>query len=501
MSLTQIFKVDFSPKLIEIRIFTAIVSLLFSLIAFGTDDLINSDGVLYMDMARALLAGGLSATAELYNWPFFSILVAGIHKLTGLSLEQSGNLVNIAMFVIFTDALVLICNKTLPNNRQVFIAALFILGFTLFNDYRAYLFRDMGYWAFSALALYQFVKFLETPTWLNANMWQITIVIAILFRVEGVAILFALPFFVFFNNKSIKDAFFQLVKLWLLVSLLALLSLAIALSVGSLPSAFGKFNEIFLYINFTQLSSGFAEKSAIIAEQLLNKYSDKYSELIFGSGLFVMMLWKFIEALSISYFIYYIYIYFSKSRPTSINRKHTGLILYFIAINFIVLSVFVFTHFFLSTRYSVMLVTGLLLLLLPIFCNFVEKAILNRSKPVLAFTLLVLIAGPIDSFTRSVSKEYVKEMAIWSAENIPSDSKVAINEREMSYYMQENGIKEPITFLRKLDFSEFEQYDYVIIVVKHHKKQLKNELSKLDYKLIYTTSNDRGDKAYLYKVR
>ena len=48
MSLTQIFKADFLPRLIEIRIFTAIVSLLFSLVAFGIDDLINSDGVLYI---------------------------------------------------------------------------------------------------------------------------------------------------------------------------------------------------------------------------------------------------------------------------------------------------------------------------------------------------------------------------------------------------------------------------------------------------------------------
>lgn len=502
MTLTQLFKADFSPKLIEVRIFTAIISLLFSLLAFYTDDLINSDGVLYMDMVRALLAGGLSATAELYDWPFFSILVAGVHKLTGLSLEYSGNLVNIIMLVIFTDALVLICNKILPNSRQVFIAAVFILGFTLFNDYRAYLFRDMGYWAFSALALYQFIKFLEKPTWLNAFFWQLTTIIAILFRVEGIAILLALPFFVFFQKNSLKSAFNQLFKLWFSVALLALITIIVALGLSDFPSAFGKFNEIMMYINLDQLSSGFDHKSTIIAEQLLNKYSDKYSALIFGSGLFVMMLWKFIEALSISYIIFYIYIFFSKNKPKSIERKYSGLLIYFIAINFIVLSVFVFTHFFLSTRYSVMLVTGLFLLfLLPLFCSFVEKALLNRNNGILVFTLFVILVGPIDSFTRSVSKEYVKEIAIWSAENIPGDSKVAINEREMSHYMQEKGFRSDITFIRELDFSKFERYDYIIIAVKHDKKQLKKDLDKLGYKLIYTTNNDRGDEAYLYQVR
>lgn len=213
-----------------------------------------------------------------------------------------------------------------------------------------------------------------------------------------------------------------------------------------------------------------------------------------------MMLWKFIEALSISYIIYYIYIKFSKNKPSSIDRKYSGLLIYFIVINFIVLSVFVFTHFFLSTRYSVMLVTGLLLLILPIFCDFVERAILNKNKPILAFTLFVILVGPIDSFTRSVSKAYVKEMAIWSAENIPTNSKVAINEREMSHYMQEKGFEVPITFLRKLDFSEFEHYEYIIIVVKHDRQDIKNKIDKLGYKVIHSTQNSRGDTAYLYKV-
>lgn len=501
MFLKQIFTLDFTPRLVEIRTFTAIISLLFSLIAFGTDDLINSDGVLYLDMARALLAGGLSAAAELYDWPFFSILIAGVHQLTGLSLECSGNLVNIIMFVIFTDALVLICNKTLPNRRQVFLAALFILGFTLFNDYRAYLFRDMGYWAFSALALYQFIKFLEKPTWVNASFWQFSSLIAILFRVEGIAMLIALPLFVFFNRDNLKTSFKNLLKLWLTIALLVIIALIVTLSLSGLTSAFGKANEILMYLNLSQLNSAFEQKSTIIGEQLLNKYSDKYSGLIFGSGLLVMMLWEFIKALSISYLIFYAYINLSRKKQQSIDRKYSALLIYFVVINFAVLSIFVFSKFFLSTRYSVMLVTGLLLLLLPIFCQFVENAIKNRNKQILAFTLFVILVGPIDSFTHSVSKAYVKEMAIWSAENIPGDSKVAINEREMSHYMQEKGFGPEITFLRQLNYSTFEKYDFIIITIKHDQLDIKSEIDALEYDLIYTTQNERGDKAYLYQVR
>lgn len=500
MSLTQIFKADFSPRLIEIRIFTAIVSLLFSLVAFGIDDLINSDGVLYMNMVRAFLEGGLTETAQLFDWPFFSILVSGIHILTGLSLETSGELLNIFLFVLFTDSLILICSNILPNSRQVFIAALFILGFTLFNDYRAYLFRDMGYWAFTGYSLYLLIRFSQKPSWFYALTWQGTMIMSILFRIEGVVLLLAMPFFLFKTAPDWKTACKQIVRLWSVAIIIVVIALSIALSQTSLVIAFGKIFEIISYIDFPTLLQDFREKSEIINAQVMSNFDKDSGALILASGLLVMMLQKIITALSVSYIVFYLYTYFSKHAPQHIQSNYHQLFIFFVAVNFLILLMFVFKQYFLSTRYGVMLITGLFLLMLPRICTFVENALLNQRKAILAFTLLILISGPLDTFTISVSKAYIKDVALWAAENLPEDSKVITFDTITDYYLRENNPD----LLTKLEVGgdplESINYDYLVIVIKLRNKDLFDQVNLQGHKIIYTSSNKRGDKAIVVKV-
>lgn len=500
MPLTQIFQADFSPRLREIRLFTAIVSLMFSLIAFGVDDLINSDGVLYMNMVRAFLEGGLSETAQLFNWPFFSILVSGIHILTGLSLETSGELLNVFLFVLFTDSLILICSKILPNSRQVFIAALFILGFTLLNDYRAYLFRDMGYWAFTGYSLYLLINFTQKPSWFNALAWQGTMVLSILFRIEGVVLLLVMPFFLFKTTSDWKIACKQIAMLWSMVVIFLGIAISIALSKTSIVIAFGKIAEIISYIDFPALLQAFQEKSEIINTQVMSKFDKESGALILASGLLVMLIQKLISALSISYIVFYLYTYLSKHAPRHIQSNYLPLFIFFIAVNFLILLVFVFKQYFLSTRYGVMLITGLFLLMLPRICTFVEEALLNQRKAILAFTLFILISGPIDTFTVSVSKSYIKDVALWAAENLPEDSKVITFDTITDYYLRENNPD----LITKLEVGgdplESIKYDYLVIVIKLRNMDLFDQINLQGHQIVYSSSNKRGDKAVVVKV-
>ena len=95
-----------SNTLFKIRAFTALASLLLSVFAYYSNDIINNDGILYMNMAEAFLQGGLAETVKLFNWPFFSILVASIHQLTSLPLETSANILNALLFVLLLDTLI-----------------------------------------------------------------------------------------------------------------------------------------------------------------------------------------------------------------------------------------------------------------------------------------------------------------------------------------------------------------------------------------------------------
>lgn len=499
MSFTQIFKANFSPRLIEIRIFTAIVSLLFSLIAFEVDELINSDGVLYMNMARAFLEEGLGGAAQLYNWPFFSIAVSALHLLTGLSLETCGELFNVILFVLFTDALILICSHTLPNNRQLFIAALFILGFTLFNDYRAYLFRDMGYWAFTAYGIYVFIRFLEKPQWLYAFAWQGAIVLSILFRIEGVAILLALPFFLFKTAPDFKTACKQIAMLWSAIIVLTIVAMSVALSQTNLVTAFGKITEIFSYIDFPTLINNFQERSDIINSQVMSVFDKESGSLILASGLLVMMFETFITALSIPYIIFYLYTRYSTRATIQTQSNYRQLLLFFVAINFLILLIFVFKQYFLSTRYAVMLITGLFLLMMPRICLFVDNALQYNRKGILAFTFLALIAGPLDSFTVSVPKAYIKDVALWAADNLPEKSNIITFDVISHFYIHENAPEMNVDLDRKGNMKDIKNYDYLVVVVKRKNSELTEKLTRTEFEVIYKKSNARGDKALVLR--
>ncbi|KAB2925588.1 MAG: hypothetical protein F9K30_07660, partial [Dechloromonas sp.] len=74
--------------------FAFAASALLSILAIATGNL-NRDGMLYVETARAFMNGGLSAAVSVFGWPFLSVLMGTLAKLTGLPPEWCGNLLNI----------------------------------------------------------------------------------------------------------------------------------------------------------------------------------------------------------------------------------------------------------------------------------------------------------------------------------------------------------------------------------------------------------------------
>ena len=68
-------------NLTQIRVFTAIASLIFSIYAVYFDDIVNNDGILYLKAAKLFVSGNMEAAFAAYNWPFYSIIIALFHKL------------------------------------------------------------------------------------------------------------------------------------------------------------------------------------------------------------------------------------------------------------------------------------------------------------------------------------------------------------------------------------------------------------------------------------
>ncbi|WP_417535410.1 hypothetical protein [Methylophaga sp.] len=480
----------------NIRLFTAFFSLLFSVLAFSTDQLINSDGVLYLNMARAYIEGGLAATASMYNWPFFSILIAVIHQFTGLQLELSGQIINSLLFVVFTDALVLIANKLLSNLRYVFIASLLILCFSTLNDYRSYIIRDIGYWAFISISIYRIIIFLEKPNWQNGIYWQLSSLLALLFRVEAIVIILATPLFIVFQ-LGFRDGLKSAIKLCSLFLLGGVLAAAVFTQQQGMKSAFGKLLSVTEFLDHSSITEVFHEKATILGKELLSQYSERYGGMILASGLVYMLLAKIITGLSPLNLIFFTMAKVQQKTGSSESNTRRFL-LFFIGINLIILLAFLFKHYFISTRYAVMLITALMLLMLPAMCRLIDDYWLAKNKFALTLIPFLLLASLIDTFTTSVTKGYIKETAIWASQNLPENSRVLTNDIFIDFYFHENEPKARLKLDRTLQTNK--QFDYFIVIEKRSHTETKKQYANWDLIPIHYSENARGDKAVIYKV-
>jgi len=494
----------------KIRAFTASFSLLLSLFAYYSSDIINSDGILYMKMAEAYLQGGLSETIKSFNWPFFPILVAYIHKFTSLSFEVSAYLLNALLFVLLLDTLLLLSKKMLLNQQQLIVAAILFICFQSFNEYRDFVIRDFGYWAFCSLTLYRFILFLEKPTITNATFWQLSAVTAVLFRVEGIAILLGLPLYLFFTYSPI-NAIKQSIKLNYLLIITAIIVTGLAIDMSGAAAAFSKIMTVTNYINPDVFLESFKQKTAIIETQVLNQYSAKYSAFILSSGLIFMLLFKIVKAISFGFLGLYLLDFYQRKNISV--TPYRNLIIYFAILNLVVLLAFLFHEYFMSRRYTMVMLISLLLLMLPRLTHIITQAWSRRNKILLTAIGLILLIGLVDGITSSRSKAYIKDVAIWASQNLPENSSVLTDNNFIQYYYQSRQPKATLTKVWVVSYSnknysqsfetikqDYHNYDYLILIEKHKNKEIKEFLKTMSLEKIYSQETKRHNKASVYKV-
>jgi len=497
-------------SLFKIRAFTALASLLLSIFAYYSNDIINNDGILYMNMAEAYLQGGLEETVKLFNWPFFSIVVAYIHKLTSLPLEISAYTLNALLFVVLIDTLILISNKIQLNSQQLVIAAILFICFQSFNEYRDFIIRDFGYWAFTALTLYRFILFLEKPTLVNASFWQLFAFVAVLFRVEGITILLGLPLYLFIYHSP-KIALKQSLKLNYLFIFGIIATAALAIEMSGFTAAFSKITTISNYIDPEIFLASFKEKTSIIESQVLNQYSAKYSAFILSSGLIFMLFYKVIKAMSLGYLGLFLFSWWQKQKIEVMPYR--SLILYFTALNLVILLAFLFHEYFMSRRYSMVTLISLLLLMLPRLTSIIAQAWTSRNKWLLSIIGLILLIGLVDGITQSRSKTYIKDTAIWASQNLPENSTVITDDKIIQYYYQSHQPKATLSKVFVGPYSsdnyqhlfnrikkDYLAYDYLIIVEKRNNKKIKPILAEMELEAIYSQETKHHHKASVYKI-
>src|SRR5690606_39792728 len=89
-----------SIKKIPIELVAISVSVLLSIWLIYSDNVINSDGILYLKSAEAFASGNWQEGVDIYRWPFYAAVIAALHYVSGLETDTVAYVLNGALYAV-----------------------------------------------------------------------------------------------------------------------------------------------------------------------------------------------------------------------------------------------------------------------------------------------------------------------------------------------------------------------------------------------------------------
>jgi hypothetical protein len=501
-----------------LRFFAVLLSIALSYLILLHQQPFNVDGILYLKAANVFQESGLKASMSVYPWPFFSILIVFTHQITGFSLEHAAFLLDTLLISFMVGIFITLIKEAGGNLKIQYWAALVILIFPYLNHARNNILRDFGYYAFALLSLVYFIRYLQQSRYKDAILWNISIIIAALFRIEGIILFCLAPFLILYkiptshlpSKQSLKNYFILNIPLIILSAFLILWLLSKhTLSINNS----GRLSELFFFFHHDlfQIINHIETKSSIIGSSVLTIFSQDLSSIFLFAGLFSLLLFTFINTLS---FLYTLLSYYGfKNKLLSTDKNSHEAILTYIVINLLIVTTFLLKSFFLEDRY-ILLLSLLCLLAVPFTLDFIFTSWKNRTQnfagkkwvfPLVCLGLVILAISGLGHF--GPSKAYIINAGNWLNENTPTETRVYSNDEQLSYYSHRAGSDyhdefhnslDPLTSLTQTNLNAF---DYAaIVVLQSQKNELPEILKLLQLTPMKTFKNPRGDMAIIFRL-
>lgn len=258
-------------------VFIALALLFSAWINYIQHGWINGDCVIYFEAARLFSLGEWKAGLDIWGWPFFSLLIAGIHKTSGLSIQFSAQILNTILFGIATASFLQLIREAGGKKAALVSGGLILLGSQyIVGDILSMLLRDQGFWAFFLTSLVFLVRYAKAFRISDALLWQVSIMLATLFRIEGIIYLALLPFTLLVITPSrIKlKALLHAHSLNILAGIGLLTSMLI---LGLKTTELGRLQEVFTLDIYQQLTQKLFTQADIMAEFVLGDYLDEFA--------------------------------------------------------------------------------------------------------------------------------------------------------------------------------------------------------------------------------
>lgn len=433
---------------------------------------INPDSVLYFEAAKLFAVGEWRQGFNIFPWPLYSLCIAVVHKITGLGVQLSAQLLHAIFFAITTFSFLKIIQLAGGGARTLLAGALILFSCQyLVGDVLEMLLRDQGFWAFFLSSIVFFIKFYKTKRYQDAIFWQICIIIATLFRIEGISYLIFLPFILLLEpHVTWQQRIRNLLKCHFLNITLATIILGTLLLGNNLSMRdFGRLKEVFTFNFFQELTLQFRNKSAIMSQQVLGKYLEDFAmQSLLLTFVYVMAA----KAVSSTGIINVGLAMFATKSNRQLMDNQTFRVLRATAIIAIINMALIITKVFvLSGRYVLALS-----LILMIFASFYLTAMFkylesNNDKKLkwltialIGFMLLSLVKNTLP---KAEGYNYMQDAVAWVKANNKENKPVFYDDSRVRYYAGApfigTGVDSWAIVTSAIENQSIQQYDFLLI--------------------------------------
>lgn len=405
---------------------------------------INPDSVLYFESAKLFTEGDWQAAVKVFNWPLYAICIAVVHKITSLSIHTSAQLLSVIFFGITTASFLKIITLARGTVRTMFAGALILFSSQyLVGDVLEMLLRDQGFWAFYLTSLVFFIKFYQSKSYTNALLWQISAIIATLFRIEAITFLLFLPMLLLINKEeSWRQRITDFIKCHLL-NIIVAFSVLVAIAISDITiSQLGRLKEVFSANLFTELTHKFFTQSSVMSTLVLGKYLEEFAIQGLLLTFIYVMIAKTITTAGLVNLGLALYTY--RARKHLMNAQAFNVLKATAVIALVNMALIITKVFVLSGRYVIAL--GLIVMLFASFkladlSKHLNTALTNKEKKLkwiaVAITVIMLLGIVKNILPKAEGYNYLQESAAWVKKYNIDNKSVFYDETRIRYYLDE----------------------------------------------------------------
>jgi hypothetical protein len=492
-----------------------IASICLSVLARYRADIVNPDAICYLQSAATIESGGLRQAMHLCSqagWPLYSLLIYLLAKFSQLSQLNAAYILD-GLCSLITVLTFMQLVRQLGGRTAIVLwcAALVILSAHEFNVTRQYLIRDHGFWAGYLLSIKFLLDYLAQPRWLSALAWSVSLLVAMLFRIEGMVFLLILPWLLCLAPQlKLKRCIVMLAQLYLLLMIVFLVLGAWLIKHPEISLArLGRLQELVLQmfhaglLVWQQLQHAATNFAAIT----ISPYSLYEAKLVFFLAVLAWYCCRVIGCLSIVYAGLLAYGLWRRSLV--LPWQGSVVLRSYICLNVLITLIFLLEQLYMTSRYLMALILTLMLWLPFVLAKLYSSWQLSRV--LWRFWLLVIVIiviGFSGIINRHHSKLYIRQAGEWLASHLNAHDSLYANDLQLMYYSDHFGQKifqqwqdysNPLV-IQQLAQHKWRQYRYLALKLPHAEQKILLNRYQLKMQPLKVFMNYAGDQVRIYRL-